>query len=101
MAKNNYLIEKLKEAERQKRMYEEALVSLDHNIQQIVPEVYACFVLMLYRRNYETHRIRKMLAETGEIWQELTDLDMSKEKMVEFCENETGINVQLAVEDEE
>lgn len=89
--KNQWLIEQYKQVERQKRKLKEAT-------KQNVPEIYACFCKVLYEDYHHTPEyIQKLFARTQEVWNELVEND-SVERMVEWCEKTTGIDLRMREE---
>ena len=83
MAKNNFLINQYKK--------------LQTNIRDITPTVYAGIALALHRKYGWGHkRINDLFNESIIIWNECIQSDM---KMLEMCLEETGVDVQMKVEE--
>lgn len=64
---------------------------LRSNIEKITPEVYAGIALALHRKyGWGYKRINDLFTESQSIWMECNEKGI---KMVEMCEEETGISV--------
>ena len=67
------------------------------NIRDITPSVYACIGLALHRKyGWGYKRINDLFCESQVIWNECIRSDM---KMLEMCYEETGVDVQMKVEE--
>lgn len=67
------------------------LAYFEKKIKQIVPQVYACIALALFRDYGWTHeQIEELFALSQEIW---ADNAERTENMLERCANETGIEL--------
>ena len=85
MAKNNYLINQMKQIKKREK-------ELDQNIDVLLPSMYAAIALALYRSCGTTpDDIRYIFAESQRIWYESLDKDID---MIQMCEDETGIEVR-------
>lgn len=85
MAKNNYLINQMKNIKKREK-------ELDQNIDVVLPSVYAAIALALHRSCGTTaDDIRYIFAESQRIWYESLEKDID---MIQMCEDETGIEVR-------
>ena len=83
MGKNNFLINQYKK--------------LQTSIRDTTPSVYAGIALALHRKHgWGYKRINDLFNESIIIWNECIRSDM---KMMEMCLEETGIDVQMKVEE--
>ena len=83
MGKNKFLINQYKK--------------LQTNIRDTTPSVYAGIALALHRKHgWGYKRINDLFNESIIIWNECINSDM---KMMEMCLKETGIDVQMKVEE--
>lgn len=64
---------------------------LETEINKIVPEVYACFALVLYRRGWKPDSIEKLFIETQTEWNNNVD---SMDDMIKHVADVTGIDVR-------
>lgn len=70
---------------------------LQESIRDTKPSVYAGIALALHRKHgWGYKRINDLFNESIVIWNECIQSDV---KMLEMCENETGINVKMKVEE--
>lgn len=85
MAKNNKLINSLKEiAARNRGLHVEAAE------ENMTPHVYAAIALALYDRGWRHKRINRLFVESQHIWQDYIATGEEK-SMVQICEEKTGI----------
>ena len=85
MAKNNYLINQMKNIKRREK-------EIDQNIDALLPYMYAAIALALYRScGTPPEDIRYIFAESQRIWYESLDKNID---MIQMCEDETGIEVR-------
>ena len=70
---------------------------LEKEINKIVPEVYACFALALYKRGWKPNSIEKLFIETQNEWNENVN---SMEDMIKHVLDITGIDVRSAEYDQ-
>ena len=83
MGKNNFLINQYKE--------------LRKNIRDTTPSVYAGVALALHRKHgWGFKRINDLFAESQCIWNECVENDFN---MLDMCFEETGVDVQMKVEE--
>lgn len=70
---------------------------LETEINKVVPEVYACFALALYKRGWKPNSIEKLFIETQNEWNENVN---SMDDMIKHVLNITGIDVRSAEYDQ-
>lgn len=70
---------------------------LEKEINKIVPEVYACFALALYKRGWKPNSIEKLFIETQNEWNENVN---SMDDMIKHVADVTGIDVRSAEYDQ-
>lgn len=89
MAKNNYLINKLRDAEKAKKEFQRA----NHNN---IPQIYAALVVSMYDLGYCQEEISDILEQTKTTWDRFVlREDRTIQSMVDYCREHTGIDVQL------
>lgn len=64
---------------------------LEKEINKVIPEIYACFALVLYRQGWEPDAIEELFAETQIEWNNNVD---SMEDMIQHVSEVTGIEVR-------
>ena len=64
---------------------------LEAEINKVVPEVYACFALVLYRRGWKPDAIEDLFAETQSEWNDNVN---SMDDMIQHVSEVTGIDVR-------
>lgn len=70
---------------------------LETEINKVVPEVYACFALALYKRGWKPNSIEKLFIETQNEWNENVN---SMDDMIKHVLDITGIDVRSAEYDQ-
>ena len=71
-------------------------VKLQKAINQVVPEIYACFAKALYELNWTPEEIEALFARTQDLWNEnINNMD----DMITYVSKETGIDVRARVEE--
>lgn len=70
---------------------------LEKEINKIVPEVYACFALALYKRGWKPNSIEQLFIETQNEWNENVN---SMDDMIKHVADVTGIDVRSAEYDQ-
>ena len=70
---------------------------LETEINKVVPEVYACFALALYKRGWKPNSIEKLFIETQNEWNENVN---SMDDMIKHVADVTGIDVRSAEYDQ-
>lgn len=85
MAKNNKLINSLKEIASRNRSNNIGVAE-----QNITPHIYAAIALILYERGWRHKRINDLFVETEHLWTEYS-LRGEEMTMVQLCEEKTGI----------
>lgn len=80
MRKNSYVIEQAKQLEKLKK-----------HITNVIPEIYACFAKVLYRRGCTPDEIEDIFMETQQVWNENVD---RMDSMIEWVADTTGIELR-------
>ena len=70
---------------------------LETEINKVVPEVYACFALALYKRGWKPNSIEKLFIETQNEWNENVN---SMDDMIKHVADVTGIDVRSSEYDQ-
>lgn len=70
---------------------------LETEINKVVPEVYACFALVLYKRGWKPNSIERLFIETQNEWNENVN---SMDDMIKHVLDITGIDVRSAEYDQ-
>lgn len=70
---------------------------LETEINKVVPEVYACFALALYKRGWKPNSIERLFIETQNEWNENVN---SMDDMIKHVADVTGIDVRSAEYDQ-
>lgn len=70
---------------------------LETEINKVVPEVYACFALALYKRGWKPNSIERLFIETQNEWNENVN---SMDDMIKHVLDITGIDVRSAEYDQ-
>lgn len=67
------------------------LQKLKRRINQVIPEVYACFAKALYDNGMDADDIEALFMQTQELWQENAE---SMDDMIQWVSDTTGIEVR-------
>lgn len=68
---------------------------LQKTINQVVPEIYACFAKVLYDEGWSTEQIEVLFGQTQELWNENVN---NMDDMITHVYKTTGIDVRARVE---
>ena len=79
------------------RQMNSAIDYLYRKVDQITPQVYAAFAVVLTERGWEPEEIAKLFAETQTAWAESGERDVD---IVTYCSETLGIEVRAGKQEE-